>query len=101
MTALSGIEQACWDILGKSLGVPVYELLGGRVRDRVRMYTHLGGGQMRAVYETFDVDPLIDLARSVIEQGYTAIKVVFVPYSEPLEGISKVRQFAMLMGRLL
>ncbi|MBI3472189.1 MAG: D-galactonate dehydratase, partial [Candidatus Solibacter usitatus] len=36
MSAISGIEQACWDILGKSLGVPVYKLLGGAVRDRVR-----------------------------------------------------------------
>src|ERR1700736_6507577 len=44
MSAISGIEQACWDILGKSLNVPVYRLLRGNVRDRVRMYTHLGGG---------------------------------------------------------
>ena len=50
MSAISGIEQALWDIKGKALGVPVFELLGGRVRDRVRMYTHLGGGDMRAVY---------------------------------------------------
>jgi galactonate dehydratase len=100
MSAISAIEQALWDIKGKRLGVPVYELLGGRVRDRVRMYTHLGGGQMNAVYETFEVGPLIDLAREVIEQGYTAVKVVFVPYSEPLEGISKVRQFARMMGSL-
>ncbi|MCC6860642.1 MAG: galactonate dehydratase [Bryobacterales bacterium] len=100
MSAISGIEQACWDILGKSLGVPVYKLLGGAVRERVRMYTHLGGGDMRAVYETFDAGPLIDLARQVIERGYTAVKVVFVPYSEPLMGIGHVRKFASLMERL-
>ena len=52
MSAISGIEQALWDILGKALGVPVYKLLGGAVRDKVRMYTHLGGGDMSAVYET-------------------------------------------------
>ena len=75
MSAISGIEQACWDILGKSLGVPVYRLLGGAVRERVRMYTHLGGGEMKAVYETFDPGPLIDLALEVIARGYTAIKV--------------------------
>src|SRR5215471_4054241 len=40
-SAISGIEMACWDILGKHLGVPVYKLLGGAVRERVRMYTHL------------------------------------------------------------
>src|ERR1700722_19670976 len=39
LSAISGIEQACWDILGKSLGQPVYKLLGGAVRDRVRMAT--------------------------------------------------------------
>lgn len=100
MSAISAIELALWDIKGKHLGVPVYELLGGRVRDRVRMYTHLGGGQMKAVYETFDVGPLVDLAQSVIASGYTAIKVVFVPYSEPLEGIGKVKLFARLMERL-
>jgi galactonate dehydratase len=100
MSAISGIEQACWDILGKSLGVPVYKLLGGAVRDRVRMYTHLGGGDMRAVYETFDAGPLIDLAQQVVSGGYTAVKVVFVPYSEPLMGVGHVKKFAALMERL-
>lgn len=41
-SALSGIEQALWDIKGKFLGVPVYELLGGPTRDRVRVYAHVG-----------------------------------------------------------
>jgi galactonate dehydratase len=100
MSAISGIEQACWDILGKSMGVPVYRLLGGHVRERVRMYTHLGGGEMKAVYETFDAGPLIELAGKVIEQGYTAVKVVFVPYSEPLMGIPPVKKLASLMGEL-
>jgi galactonate dehydratase len=100
MSALSAIDQALWDIKGKALGVPVFELLGGQVRERVRMYTHLGGGDMRAVYETFAVEPLIDLAQRVAAKGYTAIKVVFVPYSEPLEGIPKIRRFALLMERL-
>jgi galactonate dehydratase len=53
-TAISGIEHALWDIFGKSLGLPVWRLLGGRTRDRVRLYTHLGLGEMQAVYETFD-----------------------------------------------
>src|SRR5258708_23632985 len=39
-SALSGIDQALWDIKGKALGVPVYELLGGPTRDRVRVYAH-------------------------------------------------------------
>ncbi len=50
MIAISGIEQALWDIKGKWLNAPVYELLG--VRDRVRVYNHLGGRQMASMYET-------------------------------------------------
>ncbi|MCW5979402.1 MAG: galactonate dehydratase [Bryobacteraceae bacterium] len=99
-SAISGIEQACWDIAGKALGVPVYKLLGGAVRDRVRMYTHLGGGQMEAVYASFDPGPVVDLAREVVARGYTAVKVVFVPYSEPLMGPSYARKFAAVMARL-
>ncbi len=100
MSAISGIEQACWDILGKSLNQPVYKLLGGEVRERVRMYTHLGGGNMKAVYETFDPAPLIDLANRVIAAGYTAVKVVCVPYSEPLMGPAYVKKFARAIEKL-
>jgi len=100
MSAISGIEQACWDIFGKSLGLPVYKLLGGAVRERVRMYTHLGGGNMRSVYETFDPAPLIDLALEVVAKGYTAVKVVCVPYSEPLMGVPTVKRFAQAIERL-
>ncbi len=49
MSAVSGIEIALWDIAGKALGAPVWRLLGGKVRDKVRVYTHLGMGDMRAV----------------------------------------------------
>jgi galactonate dehydratase len=100
MTAVSGIEQACWDILGKSLGVPVYKLLGGRVRDKVRMYTHLGGGEMKAVYETDEMGPLVERARAVLAKGYTAVKVVLVPLSQPLMGLPAVKHFASMIGRL-
>ncbi len=100
MSAISGIEQACWDILGKWLNVPVYKLLGGAVRERVRMYTHLGGGNMEAVYESFDPGPVIDLARQVVSRGYTAVKVVCVPYSEPLMSVSYVKQFAAVIEEL-
>jgi len=99
-TAISGIEQACWDIAGKVLGVPVYRLLGGKVRDRVRMYTHLGGGEIQSVYESFDSSRMVDLAHRVIAEGYTAIKVVCVPYSESLMGPSTVKKFAENIGRL-
>ena len=100
MSAISGLEQACWDIFGKSLGLPVYRLLGGEVRDKVRMYTHLGGGDMKSVYQTFDPQPLIDLAHEVVSRGYTALKVVFVPYSEPLMGRQYVNHFSKMFEKL-
>src|SRR5438477_3507761 len=46
-SALSGIDLALWDIKGKALGVPVYELLGGPTRTRVRVYAHAAGGPAR------------------------------------------------------
>ena len=100
MSAVSGIEHALWDILGKSLNLPVYKLLGGNVRDRVRMYTHLGGGQSSAVYQTFDPAPLVDLALKVVEKGYTAVKVVCVPFSEPLMGAGYTKRFANAIEKL-
>lgn len=103
MSAISGIEQALWDIRGKSLGQPVYKLLGGRVRDRVRMYTHLGGGNMGAVYESqHSADPqvFVDLALEVIEQGYTAVKVLITPPTESLNSIAAYRYAETMMAAL-
>ena len=51
MSAISGIDQALWDILGKSLGKPVYELLGGRLRDRIKTYCWVGGDRPTEVVE--------------------------------------------------
>ncbi|MEC9342610.1 MAG: galactonate dehydratase [Pseudomonadota bacterium] len=80
MSAVSGIELALWDIMGKHFDVPVWRLAGGKTRDRVHVYTHLGFGDMRAVYETGSVEPLVERAHEVIERGYTAFKVVILPY---------------------
>lgn len=91
MTAISGIEQALWDIKGKWLDVPVYELLGGRVRDRVRVYNHLGGGQMNVMYESETPEQFAENALSIKEDGYTAIKFMAVPRTEPVEGTGSVR----------
>src|SRR5713101_1138460 len=94
LSAISGIDQALWDIKGKALNLPVFELLGGLVRDRVRMYTHLGGGDMRAVYETrSSPDPGIFAERSaaVVAKGYTAVKVLITPPTETLNSIAAYR----------
>ncbi len=93
MSAVSGIELALWDIFGKWLGQPVWRLLGGKVRDRVKVYTHLGLGDMRAVYETLEAEPLVQRAAQVVDRGYRALKAVFIPYTHyyaPLPDIDKV-----------
>ena len=64
-TAISGIEQALWDIKGKELGVPVWRLLGGAARERVPLYTHCGGGT---------IDELAENARDLVEQGWRGLK---------------------------
>lgn len=66
MSAIAGIDQALWDIKGKKLGVPVYELLGGACRDKLRVYRWIGG------------DRPSDIKANVLEakaQGYSAIKM--------------------------
>lgn len=102
MSAISGIEQALWDIRGKSLGVPVFDLLGGQVRDRVRMYTHLGGGDMKSVYEAQDGGPaaMVDLALEVVERGYTAVKVLATPPTESLNSLGLYRYAERRMDAL-
>jgi galactonate dehydratase len=103
LSAISAIEQACWDILGKSLNLPVYRLLGGAVRDRVRMYTHLGGGDMRAVYESqLSADPqvFVDRALEVVEKGYTAVKVLITPPTEALNSIAAYHYAEKMMEAL-
>ena len=66
MSAIAGIDQALWDIKGKHLGVPVHALLGGPVRDRIRVYSWIGG------------DRPADTARAASEavaRGFTAVKM--------------------------
>ncbi len=102
MSALSGIEQALWDIKGKDLGQPVYQLLGGRVRDRVRMYTHLGGGDMHAVYATQHqadaAEAFAAKAQEVVARGYTAVKVLLTPFTESLNPLRDYDQAAHTMA---
>jgi 2-dehydro-3-deoxyphosphogalactonate aldolase len=79
---LSGIEMACWDIVGKELGRPVYDLLGGRVHERLRAYTYLypEPGDRSDVYR--DPDLAAERAAATVKQGFTAVKFDPVgPYS--------------------
>ena len=65
-SALSGIEQALWDIKGKALNVPVYELLGGAAREKMRVYNWIGGDRPMDVAKA---------ARAQTEAGFTAVKM--------------------------
>jgi galactonate dehydratase len=99
-TAISGIEHALWDVFGKSVGQPVWRLLGGQVRDAVRVYTHLGLGDMASVYDTVDVGPLREKASAVVERGYDALKVVIIPYGHHLTVAAERRNVDKMMSAL-
>jgi galactonate dehydratase len=68
--ALSGIELALWDIAGKAAGQPVYRMLGGKFRDRIRLYADCGDGDDPAG----SVSGCVDRAQRMVEEGFTAIK---------------------------
>jgi galactonate dehydratase len=65
-SAVAGLDQALWDLLGKSVGLPVHVLLGGPVRDRVRVYCWVGGDEPAEV---------ADQIAQVVEEGMTAVKM--------------------------
>ena len=66
MSALAGLEQALWDLKGKALGLPAWEMMGGRVRDRVRAYAWIGGDRPNEIGEA---------AAARREQGFSAVKM--------------------------
>ncbi|MBV9673696.1 MAG: mandelate racemase/muconate lactonizing enzyme family protein [Verrucomicrobia bacterium] len=70
IAAFSAIEIACWDLIGKELGQPVYNLLGGMVRDKVRTYCYLPGPFLGA-----DPKAIAERAVAQLERGYTATKL--------------------------
>src|SRR5579885_141413 len=81
VSAISGIDLALWDILGKIHGVPCHKLWGGPVRDQVRLYCHLGGGKLEDFYETKpgEAQRFGDLALEAVKEGFTAFKAMAVP----------------------
>jgi len=84
LSALSGIEQAMWDITGKWLGAPVHQLMGGAVRERIRLYCHVGGE---------DTEAGVRLAREGVARGFTAVKAALfgaVRFTEPRAFVAEV-----------
>jgi galactonate dehydratase len=74
MGVISGLEMACWDIAGKAADRPVYNLLGGLVRERLRTYTYIypAAGESEAIYR--NAERSVERALEYIKQGFTALK---------------------------
>jgi galactonate dehydratase len=70
MSALAGLEQALWDLKGRSLNLPVWEMLGGRVRDKIRAYAWIGGDRPSEI---------ADAAKARRDQGFSAVKMNATP----------------------
>ncbi|MCS7006732.1 MAG: mandelate racemase/muconate lactonizing enzyme family protein [Gaiellaceae bacterium] len=101
---LSGIELACWDLVGKAVGKPVYELLGGRVHDRLRTYTYLypEPGDATDVYS--DPHLAAERAAAYAARGFTALKFdpigpysAFDPRQPSLEALARAEELVRLV----
>jgi galactonate dehydratase len=74
MGVVSAIEMACWDIVGKALNQPIYNLLGGQFHERLRSYTYLYAGAPGEPSPHTDPERAADRAAAYVEQGFTAVK---------------------------
>lgn len=99
-TAISGIDIALWDIKGKWLNVPVWQLLGGKTREKIRIYTHLGMGDPESVYSSMEPGIIVERAVKVIEKGYDAVKVVFIPYINYTASLREIKLVENIMAKL-
>jgi galactonate dehydratase len=86
LSAMSAIEQALWDIKGKVAGLPVYELLGGRCHERIKLYANGPDGAT--------LEEVADSARSLTEQGFTALKTNVDDAVLPVQGERILRNAA-------
>lgn len=88
MSAISGIEQALWDIKGKSLGVPVWQLLGGKCRDRIRMYAHIAPNEENAT-----VEQVTKLAAKRVRDGFRSLKIPMETPIRHIDTMEKVEKY--------
>jgi galactonate dehydratase len=109
-SVLSGIEAACWDIVGKAHGKPVYELLGGQVHERLRSYTYLypkasdGPDAFNEGRVYYDADLAAERAAEEAARGFTAVKfdpagpyTVYDGRMPTLEALDRSERFVRLM----
>jgi galactonate dehydratase len=88
-SAISGVEQALWDILGQALNQPVHQLLGGRVRDKIRVYANGPRGTT--------AEEIAESALALKERGFTAMKMVPFGPVKPVDSPTVVREAARIM----
>lgn len=100
MGVVSGLEMACWDIIGKAAGKPVYELIGGKIHDKLRSYTYLYPLDRKGEYDYNNVELAVECALENIELGFTAIKFdpagpysAYSGYQLSLEALEKSATF--------
>ena len=101
MSAISGVEQALWDIKGKYYNAPVYELLGGAVRDRVRMYGHL---KPTGHAGDFPIESMLEITDQRLEAGFDVMKYSIIPPIRPIDNMEMVdkvvERFAAIRERV-
>lgn len=83
MSAIAGIDQALWDIKGKKLNAPIYELLGGSCRDKIKVYRWIGGDRPSDIEKA---------AKEAYEQGYSAIKMNATEEMHYVDSFKKIQQ---------
>ena len=88
LSAISGIEQAMWDIKGKYYNCPVYDMLGGKCRDKIRMYTHV---KIAGVAGEFPIEDMLKLTESRLAEGYTALKYSIIPPIKFMENPENIK----------
>lgn len=99
-SAVSGIDQALHDVKAQALGVPIHHLLGGPVRDRLRLYDHLGGGDPSQVYGAVDPGRMAEAAARSVAAGFTAVKLLPVPPGEALPPAAVLRGAEAVVARV-
>jgi galactonate dehydratase len=88
MSAISGIDQALWDIKGKYYNAPVHQLLGGKARDSIKVYSWIGGDRPSDVREA---------AKEVVSKGFTAVKM---NGTEELQYVDSYEKIDQVMERI-
>ena len=91
MSAIAGIDQALWDIKGKALNQPVHQLLGGKLRDRIRVYSWIGGDR---------ATDIATAAKDVAARGFTAVKMNATEELQYLDNYAKIDAVLARVGAI-